>query len=81
VILDNNGPDKAEGASGDIDTGRIEGDESLYNAFVTSELALVPTESINTSGPWYDIEEGRYIEEPALGLGSRESYGVPSAPV
>jgi hypothetical protein len=40
----------------------------------------MPTESIDTSGPWYDVEEGCYIEELALGLGSRESYGVPSTP-
>jgi hypothetical protein len=87
VILDNDDSDEAvardeaEGASGNVDTGHMERDASLYDSFATSELALTPTESINASGPWYDVEEGRYIEEPALGLGSHERYGVPSAPV
>jgi len=87
VILDNDDDlDKAgtggqaEGASGEVDTGHIELDASLHNTFSTSELASAPTESIDTSGPWYDVEEGRYIDEPAPGPGSREQYGVPSAP-
>jgi len=54
---------------------------SLYNTFVTSELALVLIESTNVSGPWYDIEEGRYTKELAPGLGSSEPYSVPSAPI
>jgi hypothetical protein len=49
VILDDDGLDEAEGASGNVDTRRIKGDTSLYNAFVTSELALAPIESINIS--------------------------------
>jgi hypothetical protein len=80
VILDNNDPDEAgvmdeaEGASGNvnINTGRIRRNASLYNTFATSEPALALTESIDASGPWYDIEEGRYIKEPALGLGFSE---------
>jgi hypothetical protein len=88
VILDNdNDPDEAgtgfqaEGASGTVDTGRIKGDTSLYNTVPTLELASAPTESIDASGPWYDVEEGRYIGEPAPGLGSHEQYSMPSAPV
>jgi hypothetical protein len=50
-MLDNNNSDKAEGALGIVDTGYIEWDTSLYNTFATSELALVPTESTNASGP------------------------------
>jgi hypothetical protein len=81
VILDNDDdPDEAEGNSGEVDSGRIELDASLHNTFQTSELALAPTESIDASGPWYDVEEGRYIEEPAPGLGSYEQQSVPSAP-
>ncbi len=55
-----------------VDTGRIELDASLHNSLPTSELASLPTESIGTSGPWYDAEEGRYVEEttPDLGLTS-----------
>jgi hypothetical protein len=87
VILDNDDdPDEAgaggqlEGASGIVDTGRIELDASLHNTFPTLELASAPTETIDASGPWYDIEEGRYIEEPAPGLQSHEQHSMPSAP-
>lgn len=34
--------DKAEGASGDVDTGCIEQDATLYDTFATSELASEP---------------------------------------
>lgn len=30
--------------------------------------------------PWYDVEEGCYVEEPAPRLGSCEQQGVTSAP-
>jgi hypothetical protein len=40
--------DKAEGASSNIDTRRIKRDISLYDTFATLELALAPTESIDT---------------------------------
>ena len=80
-MLDNDNLDEAKGASGDVDTGRIKRDTSLYNTFVTSELALALIESTNISGPWYDIKEGRYTKELAPGLGSSEPYSVPSAPV
>jgi hypothetical protein len=59
---------------------RIKPDASLYNNFLALKLALAPIESINTSGPWYDIEEGRYIEELALGLGPHEQHNILSAP-
>jgi hypothetical protein len=87
VILDNDdldkagAGDKAESASGDVDTRRIKQDVSLHNTFATSELTLGPTKFIDdTSGPWYDIEKGCYIEEPAPELGPCERQGVPSAP-
>jgi hypothetical protein len=57
MILDNDESDeaytgdKAEGAIIDIDTRRIRRNASLYNTFVTSELASGPAKSINTSGP------------------------------
>jgi hypothetical protein len=54
----------AEGAFGEIDTGRIERHASPH-IFATSELASAPTESIDASGPWYDVEEGCYVDEPA----------------
>ena len=66
--------DKAEGAIVDVDTGHIGRDASPYNTFTTSELASGPAKSIDTSGPWYDVEGGRYIEWPC------EQQGVPSAP-
>jgi hypothetical protein len=80
LILDNDDdPDEAgavgqaEGASGEVDTRRIERDASLYNSLPTSELASASTESIDAPGTWY-------IEEPAPGLGSYEQHGVPPAP-
>ena len=79
MILDNdNDPDEtgaggqAEGASGEVNTRCIELDVSLYNSLLTLELALVSIESIDASGLWHDVEEGCYIKEPALGLGSHE---------
>jgi hypothetical protein len=86
VILDGDDPveagagGEAEGASDDVDTGRIERDASLYNTFATSELASAPIKSTDASGPWYDVEEGRYTEEPVTGFGSSEQHSVPSAP-
>jgi len=59
---------QVEGASGEAHITRIELDTSLHNPLPTSELASAPTQSINAFGPWYDVEEGRYIEEPAPGL-------------
>ena len=56
--------DKAEGAIVDVDTGHIGRDASLYNTFATSELASGPAKSNDTSGLWYDVEGGRYIEWP-----------------
>ncbi len=73
--------DEAEGASRDIDTGRGKRDASPQNTFAISELALGLIEPVDTSGPWYNIEEGRYIKEPVPGPGPREQHGVPSAPV
>jgi hypothetical protein len=64
--------DEAKGASGDVNTGRVKGDAGPPKTSVISEL-VSGIESIDVSGLWYDIEEGRYIEEPAPGP-------VPSAP-
>jgi hypothetical protein len=89
VILDidvNDAPDEAgagdqaEGASGRVDTRCIELDTSLHNTLPTSVLPPALTESIDTSGLWYDIEEGCYIEESASGLESNEQHNVPSIP-
>lgn len=79
MIVDNDNLDEAEGALGDVDTRRR--DVSLHDTFATLELASALTKSTNTSGPWYNVEEGCYIKEPAPGLRSSEPYGVPSAPV
>lgn len=64
---------QAEGASGKVDTGRIELDASLYKSLPTSELASAPAESIDTSCPWYDVEEARYVEETTRDLGLMSS--------
>jgi len=42
---------QAEGASGEVDTGRIKLDASLHNSLLTSERASALIESINTSCP------------------------------
>ena len=61
--------------------GRIELDT---NSIPTSELALAlalaPTESIDTSGPWYDVEGRRYIEDTTSERRSHEQHSVLSAP-
>jgi hypothetical protein len=57
VILDINNDldkadtkDKAKGTISDINTRRLKRDVSLYNTFITLELALALIESINISG-------------------------------
>jgi hypothetical protein len=79
MILDDNNLDEAEGASGNVDTRGVKRDASLHNTFAISELALRPTEPIDISGLWYDIEEGCYIEEPAPRPRPCEQQGVPFA--
>jgi hypothetical protein len=88
VILDNDDDideadtgGEAEGASSDVDSEHIERDASLHDPFATSELASAPTELIDASGPSYDAEEDRYIEEPPdPGLGPHEQHSGPSVP-
>lgn len=71
VLLDDNDPDEAEGASSDVDvdTRRIEQNASLYDTFATSKPASAPTESMDASGLW-----------SAPGLGPCEQHGVSSTP-
>ncbi|KAH6668337.1 hypothetical protein B0J14DRAFT_160406 [Halenospora varia] len=80
MVLDDDSDEAEEGTPGDVDTRRIGRDTSPHNTLATSELASGPTKSIDTSGPWYDVEEGCYIEERAPGLGPCEQQGVHSAP-
>jgi hypothetical protein len=84
MILDDDDPveaaaENAEAVPGDVNTGHIELDANLYDTSAISELSA-PAESIDASGPWYDVEEGHYIEEPAQRVGSHEQHSVPSAP-
>jgi hypothetical protein len=46
----------------------------------TLNPAQIDFKQHETSGPWYDVEEGRYVEETTPGLGSHEQHSVPSAP-
>jgi hypothetical protein len=64
-------------ASSDVDPRHVTQDASPHNALTASELASRPAKSIGTSGPWYDVEEGRWIDEPVPRLGQQ---GVPSTP-
>jgi len=57
-----------------VEPGHIGRDAGPHDTFATSELASGPAKSIDASGPWYDVEGGRYIEWPC------EQQGVPSAP-
>jgi hypothetical protein len=86
MVLDDDDSDKADAedeagdASSDIDASRVERDTSPHNILATLELASGSAKPIDASGPWYDVEEGCYIDEPAPRPGSFEQYGVPSAP-
>lgn len=64
--------DEAEGASGDVDAAHIGRDTCLRTTFATLELTSGQTKSIDAFGPWYDAEEGCYIDEPTSRLGSCE---------
>ncbi|KAH6675954.1 hypothetical protein B0J14DRAFT_375526 [Halenospora varia] len=79
MILDDYSDEAEEGTSSDVDTGCTGRDASPHNTLAALELASGPTKSIDTSGPWYDVEEGCYIEERAPGLGPCEQQGVHSA--
>ena len=50
----------------DDDSDEAEGASSDVN------IGHMERESADTSGLWYDIEEGRYVEEPAPGPGHCE---------
>ena len=82
MVLDDDEADTGDTAEGacDIETGCAERDASPHDILATLELASAPTKSLDAVGPWYDVEEGRYIDDPALRLGSCEQQGVPSAP-
>jgi hypothetical protein len=61
VILDNDSDevsagDEAQGASADVDTGRIQQVEGVHNTSATSELALAPTESIDVPARGMTLE-------------------------
>ncbi len=62
--------DEADYASGDINIGRIGRDRSPHNTLASSELASGPAKPIDTSGPWYNVEEDRWIDEPAPSEGN-----------
>ncbi|PVH70774.1 hypothetical protein DL98DRAFT_123429 [Cadophora sp. DSE1049] len=61
---------EVEGALGDIDTRRI-GRDASPPIFQTSALISTPTESIDASGPWYDVDKAYYFN----GQAHREQYG------
>jgi hypothetical protein len=72
--------DEAESTFSNVDTRRIKRNMSLHNTFATSECTLTPIESIDASCLWYNVVEGRYIKEPALGLRSHKRHSVTSTP-
>jgi hypothetical protein len=82
MILDGDEPHEAGAVdeAGDVDPRHVEQDANSHDTLAASELASKPTKSIDTSGPWYDVEKGCWIDEPAPRLGSCEQQGVTSAP-
>jgi hypothetical protein len=64
MILDGDEPhkagaeDKAEDASGGVNPAYVEQDANSHDTLAASELTSRPTKSMDTSGLWYDIEEG-----------------------
>jgi hypothetical protein len=71
--------DKAGDISANVDTRCAEQDTTRHNTFATLDLTSGPVQPIDTSGPWFDLEEGCYVDEPAPGLGLGEQRGVPPA--
>ncbi|PMD19345.1 hypothetical protein NA56DRAFT_660485 [Hyaloscypha hepaticicola] len=64
---------EAEGASSDVDTRLIKRDASLYETFAMSELAFMPTKSIDTSGLYTPtFQNPRSIKAPQNEIQSRE---------
>ncbi|KAG9228688.1 hypothetical protein BJ875DRAFT_229008 [Amylocarpus encephaloides] len=57
---------EAEDSASDIETWHTERDASPQSTLKTSDLVSRPTKSVDTSGPWFDVEEGRFIDEPEL---------------
>jgi hypothetical protein len=71
MILDNESEEEgteneAEDRASDIETWYTKRNTSLQSTLKTSDLVSKPTKSIDTSGPWFDVEEGRFIHEPEL---------------
>lgn len=56
---------KAEDASGDVKIGRIRGDRSPHNTLTSPGPASGPAKLIDTSGPWYNVKEDRWVGKPA----------------
>jgi hypothetical protein len=72
--------DKTEGASSEVDTELIQRDASSYNTPTISEVASRTVKSIGASGPWWDVEDGRWINDPTPSTGSVEQQAAPPAP-
>jgi hypothetical protein len=76
MILNNDDPDRAcardeaKGAISNINNRHMERNVGPYNILVTSELGLESVKPITIFGPWYNIEDGYYINDSAPRLGS-----------
>ena len=85
MILDDDGPeeesteDEADNDAGDIETGHTELDASPQSTLKTSERASRP-KSTDISGPWYDVEEERYVDWPAPKFGPRTPRDMSCSP-
>jgi hypothetical protein len=85
MILDNDEPeeetteDEADNGTSNIETGHTKLDASPQSTLKSSERASRP-KSTDISGPWYDVEEERYVDWPAPKLGPRTPRDVSCSP-
>jgi hypothetical protein len=70
MTLDDDDSDETKGAIGDVGIRRVKRDAIPHITLVTLEFALGSGKSIDASGPWYNVEDGCYIDGPAPRLGS-----------
>lgn len=87
MIIEDDGPDSRDArveagtettAGADIGSGPAERDASPQRTGSTQDPASELSEPVDLSGPnlWYDVEDGRYVNEeellPSVGLGEQE---------
>jgi hypothetical protein len=73
--------DEVNAGAGDIKTrGTIRGASPQSTLETSKRASKPPRKSADISGPWYDIEEERYVDWPAPEFGPRTPRDVSFAP-